>query len=79
MRSGLIIILVGILFLFKNTGLISTISWDLIWPVIVILIGISIVVRKRCGCGGWGCHKCMGKTANVCTCDCDNCKDCDEK
>ncbi len=63
MRTGLLVILVGVLFLFKNVGLINTISWGVLWPVIVMLIGIAMVTRRRCGCGGWGhkwCKNCQG-------------------
>lgn len=89
MRLGLIVILVGILFFFKNIGLINNISWDILWPVIVMLIGIAMVLRRRCGCGGWGCKWCkwckgvnyhgmdMGMK-NTCDCTCDSCKSCSD-
>ncbi len=88
MRLGLIVILVGVLFFFKNLGLINNISWNILWPIVVMLIGISMVLRRRCGCGGWGCKWCkwcrgsshldhdMEGIKNICSCDCNSCKDC---
>lgn len=87
MRLGLVIILIGILYFFRNIGLIDSISWTILWPIIVMLIGVSMVLRQECGCGGWGCKWCKwcrgvnhgreGKI-NGCNCDCDSCKECDD-
>lgn len=43
---GLIVILVGVLFLLKNLGLIPYISWDIIWPLIVILVGVMLLEKR---------------------------------
>ncbi|OGZ26747.1 MAG: hypothetical protein A2365_02550 [Candidatus Nealsonbacteria bacterium RIFOXYB1_FULL_40_15] len=45
MYIGLIIVFIGILFLMKNLGLISGDLWPVIWPVLVILLGISILIK----------------------------------
>ena len=44
--AGLIVMLVGVLFLLRNLGLIPHISWDIIWPVFVIIVGISMMERR---------------------------------
>lgn len=81
MRLGLIVILVGVLFFLKNIGIINSINWDILWPVLVMLIGVSMVLRKRCSkCGGWGCKWCEGKHAyaGICSCMCNSCQKCDK-
>ncbi len=83
MRLGLLAILVGSLYLLKDLGLISGFQWDILWPIILIYIGIAMVSRHRCWhCGVWhdgtlGGMSMMGKKkAAVCTCECDGCVDC---
>ena len=53
---GGILLLVGIYYLLKNTiGFdLPELNWDIIWPIIVIAIGLAIVysfVRSRTGNG----------------------------
>ena len=61
---GPIIVLVGVLFLLGNIGLISPVSWSIIWPVLLIVLGISMMQKhgkwgRRCWCGcGKDCGKC---------------------
>ncbi|MBX4198097.1 DUF5668 domain-containing protein [Candidatus Parcubacteria bacterium] len=80
MRLGFVVMLVGVLFLFKNVGLMSELQWDIIWPVIVLLIGISMVLRHSCRCGRFDCMHCRGdgfkKWKGTCNCDCGVCKNC---
>lgn len=52
MRLGLLAILVGVLFLLKNVGLIMADQWSLLWPIILIYVGIAVTVRGRC----WHCR-----------------------
>ncbi len=73
MRLGLLVMLVGAAFLLKNLGLISGLEWAIVWPIIVIYIGVAMIARSRCWhCGVWhdGLH--VKKGAHVC--DCDDCK-----
>jgi hypothetical protein len=37
MRLGFIVILVGALYLLRNTHLIAPFAWDTLWPIVVIL------------------------------------------
>ena len=74
MRAGLIVVLVGAVFLLKNLGLISGVEWSIIWPIIAIYIGIAMIARSRCWhCGVWhdGIH--LNKKGS---CDCESCGDC---
>ena len=56
MRIGFILMLVGIVYLYKNLGYISAPAFSVIWPIILILIGIAFVGRYRCSYHGIGCE-----------------------
>lgn len=46
MWFGVSIIIVGVILLLQNLGLVSGGAWNVIWPAIIILLGISILARK---------------------------------
>ena len=48
---GGVLVILGILFLLANTGVLDNVSWDLVWPVILIAIGAWLIVA-RVGQGG---------------------------
>jgi hypothetical protein len=84
MRLGFIVILTGVVYLLKNTGLITNLQFHLLWPIFVMLIGISITLRSCYECGRYGCdgmHGKMkkGKRGKLCSCDCDTCQNCETK
>lgn len=54
MTFAFVLIIIGAIFLLKNLGLI-VISWSVVWPLIIIGIGIYIAVVSR-RVTGW-CHK----------------------
>ncbi len=62
MEAGLLIILVGTLFLLKDLGLLVNMDWGLIWPLIIIMIGLSMVSSKS----GKKCAWCWGKKCDHC-------------
>ena len=41
---GAVLIVSGILFLLGNIGILDLIRWDLIWPVAVIVLGLTILI-----------------------------------
>ena len=47
MFFGLIIIIVGLVFLLKNLGLIGGDIWPIIWPCLVIALGLSILFKRK--------------------------------
>lgn len=47
---GLFLILFGLTFLLRATGLITPHAAALIWPVIVILAGVQVMFRDCCTC-----------------------------
>jgi hypothetical protein len=72
MRSGLLIILLGIVYLLTNVHLISAAQLSILLPIIVIYVGIAMVTGKRCWhCGIWHETSDMHKKAGLC--DCDDC------
>ena len=51
---GLILIIVGAVFLLQNLGYISGGDWSIIWPAILIIIGLWILLKKEHGGFYWG-------------------------
>jgi len=47
MIIGLILIIIGLVFLLQNLGYISEGAWSIIWPAILIVIGLGILLKKR--------------------------------
>jgi len=47
MGIPLVLILIGILFLLKNLGIITGSIWSILWPLLVIILGLSLLARKK--------------------------------
>ena len=47
MFIGFLILLVGILMLLDKFGLIHGSFWDYVWPVALIALGLSMVIRNK--------------------------------
>jgi hypothetical protein len=41
------LIIVGAIFLLKNLGLLMAVNWDIVWPIVLIVIGILMLYKKR--------------------------------
>jgi len=75
MRLGLLTILVGVVFLLKNLGYITAVDWGIVWPIIFIYIGITMITRDRCWhCKVWHDNFHFGKKRRECD-DCEVCVD----
>jgi hypothetical protein len=48
MWFGLVVLALGILLLLQNLGILHADVWQVLWPVILILLGLSIVIKA-----GW--------------------------
>ncbi len=48
---GGVLVIVGALFLLANLGVLSNLNWDVVWPVLLIALGVWLVVG-RIGPGG---------------------------
>ncbi len=47
MFLGLILSITGVVFLLKNLGYISGAAWSIIWPVILVVIGLKIILKRK--------------------------------
>jgi len=47
MVGGIVIIVLGIIFLLQNYGLLPSAFWGTLWPLILIIIGLNIVIKKN--------------------------------
>jgi NhaP-type Na+/H+ or K+/H+ antiporter len=43
---GVVLVVLGVLFLLANTGVLEQINWDIVWPVVLIAIGVWLVARR---------------------------------
>ena len=50
-----LVIVVGLVWLFNNLGIISTDVWSVILPVAVILAGISMMKKNHVSWSSWCC------------------------
>lgn len=69
MRSGLLVILLGIVYLLATLNYITPIQLSILLPIIIIYVGIAMVSRQRCWhCGIWHDNNDMHKK-NACECE----------
>lgn len=47
MIFGLILIIIGLVFLLQNLGFVSEGAWSIIWPAILIVIGLALVCKRK--------------------------------
>ncbi len=57
MTIGIILIITGIIFLLKNLGVISIAVWSVIWPGILIVIGVRLLFRRQPWWSDWAGYK----------------------
>lgn len=79
MMWGVIVIIVGLVFLLDNMGVIGGPVFDYVWPLIIIAVGVQLILRenyqKKCGyCAQEGCPLCKGKKCG--NCKAENCPEC---
>lgn len=44
---GIIILTIGVSFLLKNLGLISVSVWNIFWPLLLIVSGLALILKRR--------------------------------
>lgn len=44
---GLTLIIIGVYFLLKNAGIIEGDFWNYLWPILLILLGISMADKNK--------------------------------
>jgi len=69
MTIGIIIIIIGVVFLLKNLGVISIAVWNIIWPCILIVIGVRLLFRHQPWWADWKewkkWRKCSSKSGRI--------------
>lgn len=46
MWLGVTLVVVGVIFMLDNFGFLSHQAWDIIWPMLIIIIGIYLILKK---------------------------------
>ena len=46
MWFGATLIVVGVIFLLDNLGFLSSEAWKIIWPLVIIIIGIAMLFKR---------------------------------
>lgn len=49
MFLGFILIALGILFLLQNIGVLNETTWSIVWPILIIALGLSLVCKRGKG------------------------------
>jgi hypothetical protein len=47
MITGIIFVAIGVAFLLENLGIYIGIKWGIVWPLILIMIGLHLVIKKK--------------------------------
>jgi len=47
MYLGLLLVVLGVLFLLRNLGIIAGNFWDILWPAVVVFVGISVIFARK--------------------------------
>jgi len=45
MLAGMFFVILGALFIFDNLGLLNGRVWDFAWPMLIICLGVSMIVK----------------------------------
>ncbi len=55
MVFGTILLVIGVVFLLQNLGVVSGEIWDIVWPILIIALGLSFFFKKshHGGCCNW--------------------------
>lgn len=57
MIIGIIIIVIGLVFLLQSLGVLTGDVWKIIWPCLIIVVGLAIINKERGCCCGADCEK----------------------
>lgn len=68
---GIILVVLGGVFLLQNLGLFSGEIWNYFWPIILVVIGAWLIIKDKkrgigmtCKCGKGNCPECGPKMKN---------------
>lgn len=63
MVVSLTLVIVGVLFLLRNTGLLPSPAWEVAWPIVLIVLGVALFLEQRGGSVGICWPGCSGASA----------------
>ncbi|HUG07148.1 MAG TPA: PspC domain-containing protein [Candidatus Limnocylindria bacterium] len=43
---GVLLIALGVLFMFANAGVFRIVRWDLVWPLVIVAIGVLLLAQR---------------------------------
>ena len=43
---GVVLLVMGVLFLLKNLGLLPWFRWSIFWSVVLIIVGLAIIIGR---------------------------------
>ena len=49
MWFGVAIIVVGVVLLLQNLGLVTGGAWSIVWPALIIILGIALIAKNSSG------------------------------
>ena len=41
------LIIIGAVFLLKNLGIMPSIAWDIVWPIVLIVVGLVMIFKRK--------------------------------
>lgn len=47
MFIGIVFLILGLAFLLKNVGVLTGITWSVVWPILIIVLGFLLIFKKR--------------------------------
>jgi len=50
MLVGLTLVVIGAIFLLQNLGFLTSNAWQIIWPIIIIILGATMLMKKKGSC-----------------------------
>lgn len=46
MWFGVTLVVVGVIFMLDNFGFLSHQAWDIIWPLLIVIIGVYLIFKR---------------------------------
>lgn len=46
MLLGILVLVIGAVFLLQNLGLVAQNAWSIIWPILLIAIGLYMMIQR---------------------------------
>lgn len=47
MIIGAALFIIGLSFLLKNLGILTEVTWSFVWPILIMIVGLSMIFNRR--------------------------------